>query len=106
VFWEPPRVGTVDDVRGGTFFFQRPRTTCLYLGQAMEGQDGVAEIDQFFADTKSESLLGFAIIDPVSAPVWENRRTSCEPRCSPPLSSRPSTLVGLNRPGVSGGSIS
>jgi phospholipase C len=41
-----------------------PPTSYLFLGNAIRGHASVVPIEQFFADAKSGSLPGFAIIDP------------------------------------------
>jgi phospholipase C len=41
-----------------------PATSYLYLGDAIRNHSSVVPVDQFFADAKSGSLPGFAIVDP------------------------------------------
>ena len=46
------------------YYSTSPATSYLYLGNAIRNHPSIVPIDQFFADAKTDSLPGFAIIDP------------------------------------------
>jgi phospholipase C len=66
----PPPHGTIFDLLDAhhipwrNYYSVFPATSYLYLGDAIRNHRNVVPVDQFFADTKSGDLPGFAIIDP------------------------------------------
>jgi phospholipase C len=66
----PPPNGTVFDLLDAhhiswrNYYSAFPATSYLYLGDAIRNHSSVVPLEQFFADAKSGSLPGFAIIDP------------------------------------------
>jgi phospholipase C len=66
----PPPNGTIFDhldahqIPWRNYYSTFPASSYLYLGDAIRNHPSVVPIDQFFADAKSDSLPGFAIIDP------------------------------------------
>jgi phospholipase C len=66
----PPDNGTIFDkldayqITWRNYYSTFPATSYLYLGDAIRNHSGVVPVDQFFADARSDSLPGFAIIDP------------------------------------------
>jgi phospholipase C len=91
----PPPNGTIYDLLDAhqiswrNYYSTFPATSYLYLGDAIRNHDSVVPIGQFFTDANSDSLPGFAIIDPDwDTSSGEDPRTSCTPRYSPPRSCR------------------
>ena len=66
----PPPNGTIFDrldahhITWRNYYSTFPATSYLYLGDAIRNHSSIVPVDQFFADAKSDSLPGFAIIDP------------------------------------------
>lgn len=66
----PPPHGTIFDLLDAhqipwrNYYSTFPATSYLYLGDAIRNHPSIVPVDQFFADAKSDSLPGFAIIDP------------------------------------------
>jgi phospholipase C len=66
----PPPNGTIFDqldahqIPWRNYYSTFPACSYLYLGDAIRNHPNVVPVDQFFADAKSDSLPGFAIIDP------------------------------------------
>ena len=66
----PPPHGTIFDrldahhITWRNYYSTFPATSYLYLGDAIRNHSSIVPVDQFFADAKSDSLPGFAIIDP------------------------------------------
>ena len=66
----PPPAGTIFDrldahqIPWRNYYSSFPPTSYVFPGEAIEGHSSVVKIDQFFADAKTGSLPGFAIIDP------------------------------------------
>ena len=66
----PPPRGTIFDlldthqIPWRNYYSTFPATSYLYLGDAIRNHPSIVPVDQFFADAKSDSLPGFAIIDP------------------------------------------
>ena len=66
----PPPNGTIFDqldahqIPWRNYNSNFPASSYLYLGDAVRNYSSIVSIDQFFADAKSGSLPGFAVIDP------------------------------------------
>jgi phospholipase C len=66
----PPPNGTIFDhldahqIPWRNYYSTFPASSYLYLGDAIRNHPSIVPVDQFFADAKSGSLPGFAVIDP------------------------------------------